>query len=221
EHDVHVLLDASASMVRPDAEKWERARRIAGAIAYVGLSRMDRVGLWPIVAGERGLARPFPLAGGKRRAAAMFRWLEALEPAGTTDLAAAAELFARQVPRGVAVVVSDLYDAGEGEASGAREGLARLVRAGFEVLVVQVTGRGDDAPGEAGRLELVDAENARVVRGRVTARARRAYAESLAKERAAIASMLLASGGAFALAPPGRALEDVLLRDLRRAGVLG
>src|SRR4051812_7100226 len=46
EHDVHVLLDVSASMASPDPEKWKRAMRIAGAIAYVGLARMDRVAVW-------------------------------------------------------------------------------------------------------------------------------------------------------------------------------
>lgn len=220
EHDVRVILDVSSSMAKPDADKWTRAVRIAGAIAFVGLARMDRVAVWPVVDGSRALSTPFPLAGGKRRAAPLFRWLASLEPSGRTDLGAAAELFAKQVPRGVVVVVSDLYDlAGEGR-SGAREGLARLVRAGFETMAIQVIGREDDAPAASGRLELVDAEGGRTVRGRVGARARRAYAETIAREREAIAQMLVSSGGAFALAPPERDLEDLLLRDLRRAGIV-
>ena len=71
-----------------------------------------------------------------------------------------------------------------------------------------------------GRLDLVDGETGRVLRGRVGARVRREYESLLAAERQAIATLLATAGGAFALAPPGRALEDVLLRDLRRAGVV-
>lgn len=226
EHDVHVLLDVSRSMVEPDPTKHERAVQIAAAIAYVGLARMDRVSLWPI-AGAAGVAGgmqvPFPLAAGKRRAASLFRYLEKIKPGGVTDLAAAAETFARQTPRGVAVVVSDFYDLGDGSGAGktgARGGLARLVRSGFEVLAIQVTGREDDAPAESGKLDLVDGETGRVVRMRVDKKTRRAYQELLEKERTAIAEMLAAAGGAFAVAPPDRDLEDVLLRDLRRAGVV-
>lgn len=238
EHDVHVLLDVSRSMVEPDATKYVRATQIAAAIAYVGLARMDRVSLWPVAGavgepdespkGDRGrtvvaggMGVPFPLAAGKRRAAAMFRYLEKVKPGGVTDLCAAAETFARQTPRGVVVVVSDFYDLGDGSGkTGARGGLARLVRSGFEVLAIQVTGAQDDAPKESGTLDLVDGETGRVVRMRVDRKTRRAYAELLENERTAIAQMLASAGGAFAIAPPERALEDVLLRDLRRAGVV-
>lgn len=224
EHDVHVLLDVSRSMVEPDASKYQRAVQIAAAIAYVGLARMDRVALWPIAGAEGvagGMGVPFPLAAGKRRAAAMFRYLEKVSPGGVTDLCAAVETFARQTPRGVVVVVSDFYDLGDGSGkTGARGGLARLVRGGFEVLAIQVTGAQDDAPTESGTLDLVDGETGRIVRMRVDRRTRRAYADLLGSERSAIAQMLASAGGAFAVAPPERALEDVLLRDLRRAGVV-
>jgi len=215
EHDVHVLLDVSRSMIDPDREKFRRAARIAGALAYVGLARLDRVAVWPIVDSGSGFARPFPLAAGKRRAAQLFRWIEGLEPSGTTDLSAAADTLLRSVHRGVVIVVSDLYDL-----EGAREGLAKLARAGLEVSAVQVLGEGDAAPRASGRVELIDAETGRAVRARIGTRERRAYQEALAKERAAIAELLVKSGGAFALAPPERPIEDVLLRDLRRAGVL-
>lgn len=220
EHDVHVLVDVSRSMQAE--EKFVRAMRLAAAVAYIGLARMDRVAVWPIAgaaSGSGGVSKPFPLAAGKRRAATLFRWLESLEPGGETDLVAAAELFVRAAPsRGVAVVISDLYDLREN--GGAREGLARLAHAGFEVSAIQVLGADDDAPRAHGRLELVDAETGRVLRTRVDARVRRAYRDALAEERRAVSELLVASGGGFAVAPPDRALEDVLLRDLRRGGVL-
>lgn len=224
EHDVHVLLDVSKSMIEPDLAKFERAVQIAAAIAYVGLARMDRVALWPIAGSEGvagGMQKPFPLAAGKRRAASLFRYLEKIKAGGVTDLGAAAETFARQTPRGVAVVISDFYDLGDGSGkTGARGGLAKLVRNGFEVLAIQVTGAVDDAPAESGKLDLVDGETGRVVRMRVDKKTRRAYSELMEKERTSIQEMLAAAGGAFAVAPPERDLEDILLRDLRRAGVV-
>ena len=94
------------------------------------------------------------------------------------------------------------------------------MRNGFEVLAIQVTGREDDAPAESGKLDLVDGETGRVVRMRVDKKTRRAYSELMEKERTSIQEMLAAAGGAFAMAPPERDLEDILLRDLRRAGVV-
>ena len=215
EHDVHVLLDVSRSMVEPDPEKWRRAAQIATAIAYVGLARLDRVAVWPIAGASR--IAPFPLAAGKRRAATLFKWIESLAPGGETDLAAAADVFVRGAPsRGVAVVVSDFYDLGERT----RTALSALVHAGFETSAIQVVGAKDDAPGASGKLELVDAETGRVVRGRVGAKTRKAYESLLAEERRALAELLAKSGGGFALASAGRPIEDLLLRDLRRAGVL-
>src|SRR5207237_9428658 len=93
EHDVHVLLDVSRSMAEPDPEKWKRAAQLATAIAYVGLARLDRVALWPVAGAQR--FAPFPLAAGKRRAAALFKWGESLAPGGVTELAAAAGGFVR------------------------------------------------------------------------------------------------------------------------------
>lgn len=222
EHDVHVLVDCSRSMGAPDPAKWERAVQLTAAIAYIGLARMDRVAVWPIARGAAA-GTPFPLAAGKRRATQLFRYLDALKPEGETDLAAAAEHFVRTAPtRGVAVVISDFYDLGRTNApnTGSRAGLARLVRGGFEVLAIQVAGAADAAPREHGRLELVDAETGRVIRGRVSAKVRATYDRLLSEERAAIATMLSSAGGAFAIASPDRPLEDILLRDLRRAGVL-
>ena len=219
EHDVHVLLDVSDSMRVPDADKLSRAFRIAAALAYVGLTRLDRVAVWPISNGDPAgapMRPPFPLAAGKRRVAGLFRYLEKLEPGGQTDLAAAAELFVRMAPtRGVAIVISDFYDF-----HGSREGLRTLLGSGFEVHGVQVLGELDHAPDATGRLELVDSETGTVVRGRVAPDVRERLEERLAQHRAELSRLLVSTGGGFAVAHPDRSLEDLLLRDLRRRGVV-
>lgn len=219
EHDVHVLLDISDSMRDPDPEKLGRAYRIAAALAYVGLTRLDRVAVWPISDGDASgapLRPPFPLAAGKRRVASLFRYLERLEPGGRTDLAAAADVFVRMAPsRGVAIVISDFYDF-----TGSRDGIRALLSAGFEVHGVQVLGALDHAPDAAGRLELVDSETGNVVRGRVAPDVRERLSERLAEHRAQLSRLIVSTGGGFAVAGPERSLEDLLLRDLRRRGVV-
>ena len=225
EHDVHVLLDVSQSMAEPDRDKFERAREVAAAVAYVGLSRLDRVAVWPIADGQRAhastLRPPFPLTAGKRRAGSLFAYLNELQPGGNTDLAAACRVFARMArSRGVVVLISDFYDLGDGERTGSRAAIRLLISAGFDVHGVQIVGASDHAPGAKGRLALVDVETGRSVRGRVGEELQARVSELAQSHQHALGKLLRAAGGSFVAAGHARSLEDILLRDLRRYGVL-
>jgi uncharacterized protein (DUF58 family) len=108
---IYLMIDVSASMTEP--AKFDLARRVAAALCYVGLVHLDRLTL--VTFGD-GLARESSPGRGKGRIFRVFDWLEALEPAGPTDLRAARRPSSRR-DRSVAVTISDLIPC-EGAISG-------------------------------------------------------------------------------------------------------
>ena len=105
EEDLHVylLLDCSRSMAFGDPSKFDYARQVAAALAYIALADLDRVA---VVAFAGDIVADFPLTRGKARILSLLKFLEGLEPQGTvTDLARVAKNFVhRGQRRGLAVV---------------------------------------------------------------------------------------------------------------------
>jgi uncharacterized protein (DUF58 family) len=137
EEDLHVyiLLDCSRSMAFGSPSKFDYARQVAAALAYIALADLDRVA---VVAFARGIVADFPLTRGKGRILSLLKFLEALPvDDGLTDLGRTAENFIhRSQRRGLAVVVSDLFDP-----AGYQRGLDVLRHHRYEPHVVQVFDR--------------------------------------------------------------------------------
>jgi len=153
----YILLDCSQSMSLGRPSKLEVARRVASALAYVALADSGRASV--LAFSDRIVARFGPV-GQLARIAELARFVDRLETrAEPTDLAAAAEgLAGAHVRRGLAVVVSDLYDP-----RGFQRGLEVLRRCGYHPRVVQLCDpceREPETPGdrELGDTELVDVE---------------------------------------------------------------
>ena len=105
---IYFLVDCSASMGFGDGRKFDQARRLTAALAYVGLANLDRVTI--LAVSDEVVAR-LPTTRGKGQIFKVFSFLRELEPAGTTDLRAGLKAFAAQHKRrGLAVLVSDLFD---------------------------------------------------------------------------------------------------------------
>ena len=106
---VYILLDCSASMDLGSPRKFDVARQLAAALAYIGLANMDRVSVFAI--SNRILAQS-PTIRGKRHCGRLFRFLDGLTVDSTgVDLASAAESFVQNRPRrGTTVVLSDFFD---------------------------------------------------------------------------------------------------------------
>src|SRR5436309_14912988 len=134
EEDLHVylLLDCSRSMAYGDPPKFDFARQVTAALAYIALADLDRVA---VVAFASDIVADFPLTRGKGRILALLKFLEGLPAQGTdTDLARVATGFVhRDQRRGLAVVVSDLYDA-----HGFERGLDLLRHRKYEPHVIQI-----------------------------------------------------------------------------------
>jgi len=173
EEDLHVsiLVDCSASMLwlpgqsaekGPRLTKFDHARRIAAALAYIALANLDRVNLFPF-AGELGADPGF--VRGKQQFHSVLAFLRRLSdfPATrqATQMRASFRSFSHRMKRrGLVFVLSDLFDPEAGEA------LAYLRQQHFEVSALQVLDEAEidpalagDAEGAlAGDLQLVDTE---------------------------------------------------------------
>jgi uncharacterized protein (DUF58 family) len=154
EEDLHVylLVDCSRSMAFGSPPKFDLARQVVGALAYIALADLDRVA---VIAFGDSVVAEFPLARGKDRILGLLRFLEEQKPSvAGTDLARAAESFVhRKQRRGMSIVVSDFFDPG-----GFERGLDLLRYHRYETHVIQVYDQAEAEPTLAGEVELVDTE---------------------------------------------------------------
>ena len=149
---IYLLLDCSASMGMGHPSKLVYAKRLAAALAYVGLHHLDRVS---ITAFDASLRARLPPTRGRGRIFAVFEYLRSQAPRGRTDLQTALSTFAAQNRRrGIAVLISDLYDT-----AGFEAGIDQLRFAKFETHVLHLLDPSDTIPTALGDVELVDAES--------------------------------------------------------------
>src|SRR5438477_3621703 len=134
EEDLHVyfFLDCSRSMAFGDPPKFDFARQVAAALAYIALADLDRIA---VTAFAKDIVADFPLTRGKGRILALLKFLEGLTPLGLdTDLNRVATGFVhRNQRRGLALVVSDFYDP-----NGFERGLDLLRHHRYEPHIVQM-----------------------------------------------------------------------------------
>ena len=155
EEDLHVylLLDCSRSMAFGTPPKFDLARQLVAALAYIALSDLDRIA---VIAFAGDIVADFPLTRGKDRILTLLKFLEGLEVQGEdTDLGRVLKAFTqRPHRRGLAIVVSDLFDP-----QGYERGLDLLRYRNYEVHAVQLHDRLEAEPNLLGELELVDIES--------------------------------------------------------------
>jgi uncharacterized protein (DUF58 family) len=227
---VRIFLDASESMTFGEPRKFDFARQVAAAIGYVALSGFDRVSVipFPNQANEANTdpgARIAELAArgalravrGKRSAIQFFQNLGTLTAGGAANLNEALRrgaLEARQA--GVAVVLSDFLDP-----AGYESGLNALVGRGFQVDLVQILAPDELSPSTFGDLRLVDSESGatqEVTFGRFRLKA---YRQTVQNFMQRLREFCQKRGINFFTASSNTDLQDLLLKQLRKAEVWG
>ena len=211
---IYVLLDCSESMGFGDGSKFIHARRLAAALAYVGLANLDRVAL---IAWSAAVAKRMPPARGKGRIFKVFEFLKAVRAEGDTDLAGAARAFAAENKRrGVAIVVSDLYDP-----AGFERGINAIRYQKFEPMVVHVVDPAALDPGAQGDLVLEDAETGAEREVTLTPEIVARYRAAHAAWQQEIAGFCKARQVPYVVAETTGAFEDQVLDLFRRMGMQG
>ncbi len=148
---IYFIVDCSRSMGFGDGAKFNQARRLCAALAYVGLANLDRV---TIVGAADQLVSRMPTTRGKGQIFKVFRFLGDLEPGSRTDLEEALKVFvAQHKRRGLAVLISDLYDP-----KGFEKGINVLRYNKFEPYVLHVVEPDEAAPNIKGDVRIYDCE---------------------------------------------------------------
>lgn len=146
---IYLLLDTSRSMAIGD--KLEYAIELAGAIAYLGLKEMNRVGVFAFA---RDLSQGVPPRAGLSHMSKVLSFLESLTPTGQTSLNATLEEFSKLPMRtGLVVVLSDMLDQ-----KGYEHGLFHLLFKRFEVVLIQIVAPSDLDPPVHSDARLTDSE---------------------------------------------------------------
>jgi uncharacterized protein (DUF58 family) len=207
---VHVLLDASASMA---GEKIDCARQVAAALAFVSLGRADRVAVAALDVGLRDYAPP---RRGRDKAGAVFQTLEAITAGGGTDLVTAVDAWPRQRGPGIALLFTDFLCP-----EGPEPLLRRLLGRGLELHVLHVIAPAEVRPDLEGEVLVVDSETGEEVAVTASPRALDAYEAGVRAWLDDVACACTRLGVGYARLLTSVPVEDLVLRDLRRLGLLG
>ena len=216
EQDLHVyfLLDCSRSMAFGEPAKFDLARQIVAALAYIALADLERIS---VVAFTDRILGDFPLTRGKARILSLLKFLENLEPQGSdTNLTQAMREFLRRKQRqGLAVVVSDLF-----APSGYEAGIDQLRHRRYEPHVIQLHDRLEAEPAFLGDVELHDIENQSSRKVTITESNLRAYRRIFQEYHQQIGTYCRNYGLGCTQATTAIAFDDLVLRMMRAAGAV-
>ena len=206
---IRLLLDRSASMASEDGRKFDYARKLAGALCYIGLVRLDSMEIFPFA--ER-LGQRFVSSGGRHRFGPVADSLNALETGGRTDYFAVVREFMSSCPqRGLIIVISDFLDD-----QGCDKPLQYLADDGHELMLLQVWAEEDRTPPWLGELELFDAESGKHMKIEFDETARQRYTRSFDGYSQTIQQLAVRSGGRYVGISTAQPIEEVIFGPLLR-----
>lgn len=154
---VHLLVDATGSMQWGNPPKFDLARQLTAALAYLALANLDRAGVVCLGPQE---AKPWAPGRGRARFLPLLRYLEAVE---TPDFTAANDL-ARPIARWLATsprrgLVIWITDAWGNSLDDAFLALDRLRYARHDIAVIQIAHADEQQAGELGEFEYEETES--------------------------------------------------------------
>ncbi len=210
---VRMLVDISASMAAgTDGEhgtKFDYARRLAAALCYVGLVRLDTIEVLPF---DADLREGKVCGGGRHRFTPLSRFLEGLKPSGTSNFLGVVRNFLNEYPqRGLVIVISDFLDE-----AGCEKALQYLADYGNELMLIQIWAEEDRTPPWSGEYDFVDAETSARLRIHVDGDARRQYTEAFDRFAASIKTVAFRNDGKYASLPTSMPLEEAIFGSLAR-----
>ncbi len=210
---IYFIVDASASMAFGDGKKLRYAKRVAAALAYVGLANLDRVS---IVSTSDRVEGRMPATRGKARIFKVFRFLQDLQPAGRTDLEDACKAFvAQNKRRGLVVLASDLYDP-----KGFERGINVLRYNKFDPFVVHIVDAQEAHPKLAGDVLLYDCETGDEREVTVTRKVLDKFAEVYKQYLDDIERFCTSKQVPYIRADIAMSFDELILRVFRRGGFL-
>lgn len=207
---VRLLLDCSTSMGTGEKPKFDYARKLAAALAYVGLVRLDTIVVVPFA---NGLGQEQVCSGGRHRFGPVADYLSRLETSGSTDFMQVSRKFvSKYVNRGLLVVISDFLSDTDFERP-----LQYVAEFGHELFLIHLWADEDRTPPWQGELELADAETGQTLELDFDAGARARYTEAFDEYASQVRRIALRHGGRYVGVPTSTPVEDAVFGPLIRA----
>jgi len=212
-----IALDTSASMRAGNPDAFDYARRVAMALAYVGLTNQHRVSLVGFSQGKIDRASNLR---GRRKAADVAQWLLAREPEGASGFEDAMRLVGTtRLGRGIMVVLSDFLFH-----EGFEKGLGMVAGRGFDLYALQVLAPQVADParegGVSGDLVLVDSETEAETEVTVTPELLRIYRERLDRLCGSLRGYCTRRDIVHMVVETSTPVDTLMLEYLRRRGLL-
>ncbi len=210
---IYLLIDSSGSMMMGDPAKFDYARRVAAALAYIGLANLDRVNIIPFADELKPQLSP---KRGKGQIFRVFEYLGAVRPGGQTDIETAFKSFVHQTKRrGLAVVVSDFFDP-----KGYERGLKLLCHHKFETFALQVCDPLEAEPAVKGDLRLLDTETGEERIATVNPQVLRAYRQEFQEYCERLESFCTSVQTGFIRTLTSTPFEELVLKVFRQGQFL-
>jgi hypothetical protein len=209
-----LFLYCSATMAWGKFDKLSFGASVVAALGFIGLARSDVVSIVCLRESE-----PSTMLGplrGRSRIADMLRQLSQVGSSGRVDLNPALQACASSEPRQrLVVLVSDLLTP-----QGIGSGLDGLRTQHTDVVVLHVFSPEEQDPRIAGEVELVDSETHETLELGASLATLDAYRSRYARWLAEQESTCTSRGIRYVRLASNRAVESVVLDDLRRAEIL-
>ena len=212
-----IAIDTSASMRAGNPDAFDYARRVAMALAYVGLVNQHRVSL---VGFSQGRIERATNIRGRRKASDVAQWLLKLEPSGVSGFEEAMRVIGTsRSGRGVMVMLSDFLFP-----EGFEKGLAMVAGRGFDMFALQILAPQVADPsregGITGDVLLVDSETGLETEVTVTPELLRLYRDRLDRLCGALRGYCTRRDIVHMVVESSTPVETLMLEYLRRRGLL-
>ncbi|MBZ5592891.1 MAG: DUF58 domain-containing protein [Acidobacteriia bacterium] len=210
---VRMLVDTSESMNSEGGLKYVYARKLAAALCYVGLVRLDTITLQPF---SSRLGEGIRCGGGRHRFSPVMEYLNGLQTEGRTNfLEVARQFISAHAQRGLLIIISDFLDDSDCERP-----LQHLAEFGHELLLAQVWSEEDRIPPWVGDLDLVDAETETRLRLQFDESARQQYTRAFDAYAGSLQQVAMRNGGRYVGISTAMPIEDIIFGSLVRSRVI-
>ncbi len=201
---VRMLVDLSKSMTTGEPSKFLYARRLAAAMCYVGLVKLDTITIQPF---SNKLHDSYICGGGRHRFMPAADYLNSLEPAeGSSDFMACSKAFiGKYVQRGMLIVISDFLDDQDSV-----KPLQYLADYGHELMLIQTYSEEDRVPPWKGELDLEDAETGQHVELSFDESALQQYTAAFDAYMESIQRLALRNSGRFTGLSTSMSVEEAI-----------
>jgi uncharacterized protein (DUF58 family) len=213
DQSVHILLDTSASAATGEPPKDLAMKRLAAALAYVGLVNNNRVTLTTFADGVAGQLANMR---GRNYIHRMAEFLLGSEADGPSRFEKACrQLAGQRIGTGVVIVLSDFFFK-----EGFADGLRRLISRRYDLYAIQMLSPQELSPELSGDLKLIDVEDDDEAEITISAALLAYYKRNLSALCNELKAFCRRRGATYALTDSSRPVEAMMLNYLRRIGML-